>query len=57
MSKTCFYCRLWVADLYKLTWGKCYFDKDNPQVKKASETCIFWNEPGEDRIRVVRSVV
>ncbi len=47
MTRTYFTCRLWSCDTHKLSTGKCYLDPERPQVKKASESCILWKEPGE----------
>ena len=45
MNKTCFTCRWWKADAYKISTGKCYLFPDQPKPRTGKEHCIFWAEP------------
>ena len=40
MQKTCFTCRHWKADPYKIVTGQCY--RLEPIPKRANDYCIFW---------------
>lgn len=42
MTHTCFTCRLWRCDEYKISTGKCYLDPNHPLVKRAGEGCLLW---------------